>query len=80
MVFWNGEPVAHAPYHDIDVDPLAAVPFPWLGEVVESPFFVADLGRLADGGWTVIELNDGGSSRFPDQLDPWEVYGRIFPG
>ncbi|MCA9491356.1 MAG: ATP-grasp domain-containing protein, partial [Myxococcales bacterium] len=33
VVFWNGEPVAHAPYHDIDVDPLEAVPFPWLSQV-----------------------------------------------
>ncbi|MCA9493277.1 MAG: ATP-grasp domain-containing protein [Myxococcales bacterium] len=81
VIYWRGRPIGWAPYHDVDdVEPLERVPFPDLGRRVASPFFVADLGRLADGGWTVIELNDGGSSRFPDQLDPWEVYGRIFPG
>lgn len=72
-------PVAWAPYHDIDeVEPMDRVPFPDLGQRVASSFFVADVGRLADGGWTVVELNDGGSARFPDQLDVWEVYHRIF--
>lgn len=80
VIYWRGRPIAWAPYHDVDdVEPLERVPFPDLGRRVASPFFVADLGRLAGGGWTVIELNDGGSSRFPDQLDPWEVYARIFP-
>ena len=30
--------------------------------------------RRGQAGFTVVELNDGGSSRLPDQLDPWELY------
>jgi hypothetical protein len=74
IVFWKGRPVAHAPYHDVEVEPLRSVPFPELGKLVSSPFFTADLGRLEGGGFTVIELNDGGCSGLPDQLDVWALY------
>lgn len=77
LVFWNGRLVGHAPYHDVDVDFLVDVPFTDLGKRVDSPFFTADIGRLEDGGFTVIELNDGGTSGLPAQIDPWEVYGAM---
>jgi hypothetical protein len=78
VVFWKGRPVAHAPYHDVDdVEPLRRVPFPEVGRLVDSPFFVADVGRLAAGGSTIVELNDGGSCALPAQLDPWELYRAI---
>jgi len=77
VFFWRGEPVAHAPYHDLAVPPLAEVPYPDLGDVVDSPFFTADFGRLERGGWTVIEINDGGCSGRPAQLDPWQLYSAI---
>jgi hypothetical protein len=32
---------------------------------------------LASGGWTVIEVNDGGPSTFPEQLDPREFYRAV---
>ncbi len=41
-----------------------------LGRLVGSPFFTADVARLATGGFTIIELNDGGCSTWPEQLDP----------
>lgn len=77
LVFWEGELVAHAPYLDVDSaldDPGRFAP---LGRLVESPFFTADVARLAAGGWTVIEINDGGSSTFPEQLDPRDVYRAV---
>ena len=78
IVFWKGRPVAHAPYHDIDdVEPLDRVPFPELGRLVDSPFFTADVARLAKGGFVVVELNDGGCSALPAQLDPWALYGAM---
>jgi hypothetical protein len=78
VIFWRGKPISWAPYHDVDeVEPLRRAPFPELGELVDSPFFVADVGRLADGGLTVIELNDGGTSQFPAWADPWEIYQSI---
>ncbi|HEY2517328.1 MAG TPA: ATP-grasp domain-containing protein, partial [Polyangiaceae bacterium] len=74
LVFWEGELVAHAPYYDVDApleDPRA---FAFLGRTIASPFFTADVARLASGGHTVIEINDGGCSVFPEGLDPREVY------
>lgn len=77
VIFWKGRAIAHAPYHDVETEPLRRVPFPELGRLIDSPFFTADIGVLEEGGFTVIELNDGGSSRLPDQLDPWELYQAI---
>ncbi|MEZ4299444.1 MAG: ATP-grasp domain-containing protein [Polyangiaceae bacterium] len=44
---------------------------------MDSPFFTADVARLAGGGYTVIELNDGGSSVFPEQMDPRDFYRAV---
>ena len=77
VFFWRGKAIAHAPYHDLEVPPLTTIPFPELGDLVDSPFFTADFGRLEDGSWTVIELNDGGGSGRPEHLDPWQLYEAI---
>lgn len=75
LVFVHGDLVAHAPYYDADGATLRdPTEFAFLGRVIESPFFTADVARLADGSYTVIELNDGGCSAFPEQLDPRDVY------
>ncbi len=77
LVFWNGELVAHAPIYDVDASFDDARAFEWLGDEVDSPFFVADVARLSAGGFTVIELNDGGSAILPERLDPRELYRAI---
>lgn len=77
LVFWEGALIAHAPYHDVASAPLDPRPFEWIGARIDSPFFTADVARLASGGWTVIELNDGGVSTLPDQLDPRDLYRAI---
>jgi hypothetical protein len=74
LVFWQGELVAHAPYNDVEAAPPPAWQFAWLGQAIPSPFFTADVARKADGTWTIIELNDGGCSNLPAQLDPWTLY------
>ncbi len=77
LVFWEGRLVAHAPYYDTDSalpDPAA---FAYLGRVIDSPFFTADVARLASGGYTVIEINDGGCSVLPEQMDPRDLYRAI---
>jgi hypothetical protein len=77
LVFWNGELVAHAPIYDVDASFDDARAFEWLGDEVDSPFFVADVARLSAGGFTVVELNDGGSAILPERLDPRELYRAI---
>lgn len=74
IFFWKGRPVAHAPHYDLDSAPCDVERFSHLGEVVGSPFFAADVARRADGGWTLVELNDGGSSGLPPRMDPWSLY------
>jgi hypothetical protein len=75
LVFVFGRLVAHAPYYDAD-DAVLEDParFAFIGEAIPSPFFTADVARLRDGGWTIIEINDGGCSNFPEQLDPRDVF------
>jgi hypothetical protein len=35
---------------------------------------MADVARLAGGGHTIIEINDGGSATLLGQMDPRDVY------
>jgi hypothetical protein len=77
LVFWEGRLVAFAPYLDVDSRLSDPGQFAYLGRVVDSPFFTADVARLSSGGYTVIELNDGGSSIFPEQLDPRDLYRAV---
>jgi hypothetical protein len=77
LVFWEGRLVAHAPYLDVDVTLQDPAQFAFLGRVIGSPFFTADVARLADGGATVIEINDGGSSVLPEQMDPRDLYRAV---
>jgi hypothetical protein len=74
LFFWEGKLVAHAPYYDVDTTLEAPNQFDVLGKLVDSPFFTADVARLASGGFTVVELNDGGCSTLPEQLDPRDLY------
>jgi hypothetical protein len=36
-------------------------------------FLTADVARLAAGGYTVIETNDGGCSVLPERMDPRDL-------
>jgi len=76
LVFWEGRLVAHAPYDDVEsrLEPHEASAYAFLGRVLSSPFFTADVARLAAGGTTIIEINDGGSSTLPEQMDPRVLY------
>jgi hypothetical protein len=77
LVFWEGRLVCHAPYYDADSTLENPRQFAFLGRVIESPFFTADVARLAAGGYTVIEVNNGGSSVLPEQMDPRELYRAV---
>lgn len=74
LVFWEGRLVAHAPYYDVESKLENPAQFAELGQLVSSPFFTADVARLAAGGYTVLEINDGGCSTLPEQMDPRDVY------
>lgn len=77
LVFWEGRLVAHAPYYDVDSVLDDPGQFAFLGRTIDSPFFTADVGRLAAGGYTVIEINDGGCSVLPERMDPRDLYRAI---
>lgn len=77
LVFWNGRRIADAPYYDVESELTDPRQFEFLGDLIESPFFTADVARLATGGYTVIEINDGGCSTLPEQMDPRDVYRAI---
>ena len=77
LVFWEGRLVAHAPYYDVD-SPLGDLSrFDFLGDAIGSPFFTADVALLPGGGFTVIEVNDGGCSTLPEQMDPRDLYRAV---
>jgi hypothetical protein len=51
--------------------------FAFLERTINSPFFTADGARLASGGYTVIEINDAGSSVVPEQMDSRELHRAV---
>lgn len=77
LMFWEGELIAHAPYYDIEAEPLDVRRFAFLGDRIDSPFFAADVARTEDGRWVVVEINDGGSVVLPELLDPRLLYRAI---
>jgi hypothetical protein len=77
LVFWEGRLIGHAPYYDVESVLEEPAQFGFLGRVIGSPFFTADVARLAGGGYTTIEINDGGSSILPEQMDPRDLYRAI---
>lgn len=77
LVFWEGRLVAHAPYYDAEATLDDPSQFAFLGHAIGSPFFTADVARLASGGYTIIEVNDGGCSVIPEQMDPRDLYRAI---
>lgn len=72
LFFWQGRLVAQARYYELNTTLPAR--FARLGSVIDSAFFSANVARLARGGYTIIELNDGGCTQLPEQLDPRELY------
>lgn len=74
LFFWEGRLAAHAPYYDVESHLPHPEQFEFLGELISSPFFTADVARLTSGHYTIIEVNDGGSSVLPEQLDPRDLY------
>lgn len=77
VIFVEGEAVALAPYHDLELDPLRPEEVAFIGERIDAPFFCADIARRIDGGLCVIEINPGEVSSWPPQLDPRDVYGAL---
>jgi hypothetical protein len=82
IFFFEGEPIAQAPYNDVDADPINLDEVRFLGKRIDSPFFTADIARTSEktqskNGLTVVEVNDGGVSTLPVQLDPRDLYEAI---
>lgn len=77
LVFWEGRIVAHAPYYDVDAQLDDPSQFAFLGQLLGSPFFTADVARCATGQYTVLEINDGGCSVLPERMDPRDLYRAI---
>jgi hypothetical protein len=64
-----------------EFDPMVEVPKDFLAKVVERVgdkirFWVVDVARKADGGWMVVELNDGQQSGL-GCIDPDRFYRRL---
>ncbi|MCE9668011.1 ATP-grasp domain-containing protein [Myxococcus stipitatus] len=70
LFFGRGRLLAAEPYHEFDVEVPDFTAFEPLGRRVDSPFFTLDVAMLEDGGWAVVEVNDGGVSGLPPGLDP----------
>lgn len=83
LFFQEGELAATYPYYDApgygDAEEVGAR-FEWLGGAINSPFFTADVAKRGDGGWTVLEVGDGGVSFRPHQIDALSFYEALSAG
>lgn len=77
LFFFDGELVAASPYYDAEGTRTDFAEFSWIGDAIDSRFFTADLARLVDDSWVVLEVGDGGVSTMPALMDPREVYDAI---
>ena len=84
----RGKVVYHAPYWSDGAQYEGLAP-PEVEAVerlvagVTLPFFAVDLAERAEGGWTVIEINDGGTAGVPDGGSVAAFYEALrgaFPG
>lgn len=74
LFFGHGRLLAAEPYHEFDVEVPDFTAFEPLGRRIDSPFFSLDVAMLEDGGWAVVEVNDGGVSGLPPGLDPRTLF------
>jgi len=77
LFFARGQLVAAESYFDFDVDVPDFIAFEGLAARIPSPFFVMDVAALRDGGWVVVETNDGGTSGLPESLDPRALFAAL---
>ncbi len=77
LFFARGSLVAADSYYDFDVDVPDFSAFEPLAARIPSPFFVMDVAALRDGGWVVVETNDGGTSGLPESLDPRDLFSEL---
>ncbi|WP_342375066.1 ATP-grasp domain-containing protein [Myxococcus stipitatus] len=80
LFFGRGRLLAAEQHHEFDVDTPDFSAFEPLGRRIDSPFFALDVAMLEDGGWAVIEVNDGGVSGLPPGLDPRVLFEPLLGG
>jgi ATP-grasp domain, R2K clade family 3 len=82
--FLNGIPLITSLYWNNDIPyptDIESPPQTWLEEIGRkmcTPFVALDIAQSEDGKWWVIEVNDGGSAGYPDNLDSQEFYGLLY--
>lgn len=78
---FRGQIFYGAPYWDAGF--YANVEWPKKGVIVnlvrhiKSEFFAVDVAQEADGSWTVIEVNDGGTAGIPEGGCAYDFYGAL---
>jgi len=82
--FLNQKPLVTTKYWNNDISypvDVESPPEAWLqdiGKKMQSPFVALDIAQSEDGKWWVIEVNDGGSAGYPDNLDPQDFYKALY--
>jgi len=84
--FINQEPLVTSMYWNNDIPYPEGVELPpqdWLVEIgkkMKASFVALDIAQDVDGKWWVIEVNDGGTAGYPDNLDSHEFYRLLANG
>lgn len=82
--FLNQKPMITSLYWNNDIKYPMGIEYPpqdWLqniGKKMLSPFVALDIVQSEDGKWWVIEVNDGGTSGYPDNINSQEFYSLLY--
>lgn len=82
--FLNQEPLITSMYWNNDIpypEGVEQPPQAWLEEIgkkMVSPFVALDIAQDEAGKWWVIEVNDGGTAGYPDNIDSKEFYSKLY--
>lgn len=80
LFFWRGQLLTAHAYHRSGPELARPERFAFLGGIIDSPFFTADLVALEGGPLLLLEMGDGGVCRLPPKLSPADFYRRLAKG
>lgn len=77
LYFLQGKIISQTAYDRVGGDPMSLPDYSYLGKLIASPFFTADIVVTAEGKHLILELGDGGTSALPPTVNPHDFYSQF---
>lgn len=77
LYFLRGKIISQTAYDRVGGNPSSLPNYSYLGQLIASPFFTADIVVTAEGQHLILEIGDGSTSALPPNVDPGGFYDRV---